>query len=594
MEGIMNKETNEEINAYRVDATIYSNNYKLVLLGFWGDPWYTEPTDMEPNQIKTFVLNDHNRGGIWYAAFDSEGKNQLGFVTMSFICPYLSDNSAEGSPSDTPFVSAGTQTYIESGGSFRIKYKVGQTNLACWNSGDSNDGKTKCSQTTLADRRALIIVNNMIPEELTYESYWNDNSGGESNWYFVPNDKYSANIPADCTRFFVLKDNDRAGLYFNQDWMEFHMSLTCPKWSSNSAEGSPHAGLQTYSESGTPVTFTYNVGTPNLACWSSGSSNNGGVVCKQTLVLPFHLRRWMGKLNEEYPDRFKNMTLRELFIPGTHDAACFENFQLPWGQTQEFDYYNQLIKGVRYMDLRPHYTPEAPPNPPAPGNPAYNNFHHGLLKTVNQLGNLLSDIVKFYTEDWDKRQYEIIILDFTHFGSYSTQAEWEFFFNTILKSTLNSYLIPQGTFRPTNTILNSLWTVSSTQRVIASVSSDAYTAYKAMKGNKPNIWNGANLFAPGWNGTAFWPNKNNEQDLVNFINTNIDTFSANTNLWALQAILTATPTQSVHSLVDQARDALYGPTGLPWRSKTNIVITDYYDERTTIETIMENIKRMQS
>lgn len=729
-----------ESSDFKVNVTINSNGYYLQYLGCWGNWGANIPTDIAANSNRQFTLNDNDRGGIWYRAIDPTSQNEIGFVTMSFTCPKMSDNSAEGSPSNSPFVSAGLQTYSQSGHPLNITYNVGtpnlacwssgsinnqqavcsettfkdqrlsiqienpllytlkfggywndnsggatnwywapdqndmpppngkrtiflkdndraglfirvlekltpfvneldekgfanmsftnpnlselsaegsptdstkalvsaglqeyfhgldiksityyvgQSNLACWNSGDSNDGTIVCDQTGFKNRRAVIVINNKTPETLTFDDFWNDNSSGTSNWFVKPNTDDA--IPPDCKRIFVLKDNDRAGLYFSQAWIQFHMSFTCPKLSNNSAEGSPHAGLQTYSESGTPVTFVYNVGEPNLACWSSGSSNNGQIKCKQTLVLPFDKRRWMGKLNEKYPDRFKNKKLRQLFIPGAHDSACYSIAMTPWGQTQELDFHDQLINGIRHMDLRPSYVKHDPESP----IPESNFFHHGPILTPCKLDDLLSQVTSFYTEDWQKRQYEIIILDFTHFNKYAVQENWNFFFNTILNSSLNNYLIPQGSFGP-NTTLNQLWTANANQRVIASVSSDAYTAYQAMTTTKPNIWNGASLFAPGWDGSKFWPDTNDKQKLIDFINNNIDAFSTNTNLWVLQDILTATATQSVYSLAGFAHAALYEPTGLPWRSKANIVIQDYYDERTTIETIMENIKRLPS
>lgn len=724
----------DESSSFSVSTKINSNQYELQYLGCWGGPWESEPTDIPANSSKTFTLNDNDRGGIWYRAIDPATQDEAGFVTMSFTCPMLSSNSAEGSPDNGPFVSAGLQTYSESGHPFSItynvgtpnlacwgsgtqndgstvcpqttfgdkrliieinnpnnlqlgfgdywngdafseidwywqpssrdvpppgcirtiiikenclaglylkvlsfdrnidvgfanmsfqtsmdgtnfaegspglpddtlffspglqtyaksnptaiRYNIGSPNMACWNSGTSDDGKINCSQTNFADMRALIKIQNLIPEALTFDGYWNDNKGGKSNWYIEPCTNDS--MRAEGARLFVLRDNDRAGLYFKQSWMEFHMSFTCPKLSSNSAEGSPHTGLQTYLEKGTPVTFTYNVGTPNLACWQSGSSANGRTICKQTLVHPFDLRRWMGKLNEKYPDTFKNQTLRNLFIPSSHDAACYAFPQdivaaHPFVLTQQLNFSNQLIKGLRHFDLRPFYDQ---------GTFQPHKFHHDIFETLTTLDDLILQVVNFYSGDWDKRQYEIIILDFTHFMNYKqTDETYKLFFDKIFNSTLNQYLIPQGTFGP-NTSLTTMWTASTTQRVIASVNADAYAAYQAITGSKPNIWNGTSLFASGWDGSKFWPNKSNKSDLIDFINSNIDGFSENTNLWVLQDILTASPTQSVYSLADKAHAALYESSGLAWRSKANLVMQDYYDECTTIEAIMENIKRL--
>ncbi|HVG08640.1 MAG TPA: lipase family protein [Thermoanaerobaculia bacterium] len=58
----------------------------------------------------------------------------------------------------------------------------------------------------------------------------------------------------------------------------WQMGMTCPKASHNSADGNSNAGLQTYSRTGTPVTFTYNPGQPNQADWNHGNENEGDTV----------------------------------------------------------------------------------------------------------------------------------------------------------------------------------------------------------------------------------------------------------------------------------------------------------------------------
>lgn len=573
------------------------NGYTLKFGDYWNDNgngasnWYWAPNqnDVPPAFCeRTLFLIDNDRAGLFLRVLDTAGKDELGFSTMSFTNPKLSSASAEGSPTDNVFlVSAGLQSYDTSIKIPTFSYIIGRPNSACWNNPNNNDGIIECYQTIFKNRTALIVVNNRTQIPLIYDNYWNNNAIGKSNWFIEPNSNDS--IPEGCRRYFVLKSVDRSGLYFSKEWLQFHLSFHCALQPIvNSAEGSPHSGLQSYSKSDDPVTLIYNIGTPNLACWRNGSNDDGkSPACKQTLVLPFDLRRWMGKLNDNYSDKFKNQTLRNLFIPGTHDAACYSVFMTPWGQTQELDFHDQLMKGVRYLDLRPNYVEHDQESPISESN----FFHHGPLLTTCKLENLINQIDRFYTEDWANRQNEIIILDFTHFQNYMSQDNWNFFFNSILNSSLNPYLIPQGTFGPSTT-LNSLWTASTNQRVIASLSPDAYRAYQAMQSNKPNLWNGANLFAPGWNGTAFWPNTNNKETLILFLSCNLNSFASNSNMWMLQDILTASPTQSVYSLVGDAREALYGASGEEWRSKANIVIQDYYDERTTIEAIIENIERL--
>lgn len=569
------------------------NGYQLKLEGYWNDNmlgdanWYWEPSlrDIPPaNCSRTTILKDNDRAGLYLRVSDQGGDNTLGYSMMSFTNPRFSSLSAEGSNADQIFmIPAGLQVYQS--GAACIKYHIGQVNMACWTDGQENNGSTECPQTALKDRRALIAITNKGPETLNFSAYWNDNNGGKSNWYFEPTN-IDDNIKPECSRFFVLKDNDRAGLQFKQEWLEFHMSFTSPVASSNSAEGSPFSGLQTYSSSGTPATFRYIAGTSNLACWTSGNSNNGRIACSQTLVLPFDLPRWMGKINAKYPARFSNQELRKLFIPGTHDAACynFSSVATPWVQTQNLDFHDQLMKGVRYFDLRPSF------NFDSFSGDHFNGFSHGDFAVGARLSDLIQQITTFYREDWDGRKYEIVLLDFTHFSGYGNVSKMQGFFDEIANSTLQQYLIPQGAYSAI-TKLDTLWTASDTRRVIASV-----PAPISQYSNITNIWNGSDLYAPGWSGGKFWPDTKVQQTLIDFIDGKVLGFNNEINLWVLQDVLTPGVTSSVYSLAGEAHAALYA-TSVPgrkrnWNTYANVLIQDYYDERTTIEAIIENIRRI--
>ncbi|MDP8257694.1 MAG: hypothetical protein P9M14_18260 [Candidatus Alcyoniella australis] len=78
------------------------------------------------------------------------------------------------------------------------------------------------------------------------------------------------------TGTFTSSTNDRIFAIWEMDVGDggWAMGMTCPKNSHNSAYGTPKAGLQTYSRTGTPVTFTYHLGTPNMADWDDGDTYN--------------------------------------------------------------------------------------------------------------------------------------------------------------------------------------------------------------------------------------------------------------------------------------------------------------------------------
>ncbi|CAM9361235.1 unnamed protein product, partial [Ectocarpus sp. 8 AP-2014] len=269
-----------------------TTDYTLIKAQAWGEAWGTEPpTTISAKATANCTVNDDNRAGLVYLATDDAG-NEMGFVTISFTCPKLSDNSAEGSPAVPGiFISAGLQHYKEEGTPVDLSYHVETNNLACWEDGSSDNGSLPCDQTRMATwTRALVSVQNPTKFELTYVDKWSDSDSEPCRvWRKLP-----VSVPPGGRRIVTLNNNDRAGLYYramlgDQEQGYVTMSFTCPKASHNSAEGSSFetgvvldAGLQTYERSGTPVNFTYIVDQKNLAGWTSGTSDSGIKACDQT------------------------------------------------------------------------------------------------------------------------------------------------------------------------------------------------------------------------------------------------------------------------------------------------------------------------
>lgn len=79
-------------------------------------------------------------------------------------------------------------------------------------------------------------------------------------------------IPAGRTQTFSITTNNRVFCRFvSQDETVYELGMTSPKSSSNSAEGClGNEGLQTYAPHADPVTFTYDLGSLNLADWNNG------------------------------------------------------------------------------------------------------------------------------------------------------------------------------------------------------------------------------------------------------------------------------------------------------------------------------------
>ncbi len=89
-------------------------------------------------------------------------------------------------------------------------------------------------------------------------------------------------IKAGKQQVFLISTNDRVFCRFvDSNENVYELGMTCPKSSSNSAEGClGKEGLQAYEDSGTPAAFTYILGGPNLADWNdpSTSTPNNGIV----------------------------------------------------------------------------------------------------------------------------------------------------------------------------------------------------------------------------------------------------------------------------------------------------------------------------
>ncbi len=257
------------------------NSYSLDYVGNWGASWLKAPESIPAQSRRIYLLNDNDRAGIYYRAMDSSGHEQ-GYVTLSMTCPVRSSNSAEGSK-HTPniFLDAGLQCYEEHGTPVSFEYKIGESNKACWSNGSSDDDSIECDQTKLEGRAKVLVINDN-DFDLKWKGKW-DLSGGNDGWFFDP----EGDIPAQSHKLLVLKTNDRSGVQYSGGETPFHLAFTCPRKTTNSAEGSPLSGLQVYKENGTPVTFSYKIGQENLACWSSGSEDDGKIVCPETRVLKY-------------------------------------------------------------------------------------------------------------------------------------------------------------------------------------------------------------------------------------------------------------------------------------------------------------------
>lgn len=115
----------------------------------------------------------------------------------------------------------------------------------------------------------------------------------------------------------------------------------------------------------------------------------------------------------------QNRTLTKLFIPGTHDSGSYSENPIQTlteelTVTQDKDVLEQLISGVRYLDLRPAF---------------YDEYwiNHGSYQ-MNPMKNIINDVKEFL----DNTE-EIVILGFKEFYKGKCDLMRILYFITIIE-----------------------------------------------------------------------------------------------------------------------------------------------------------------
>jgi hypothetical protein len=122
-----------------------------------------------------------------------------------------------------------------------------------------------------------------------------------------------------------------------------------------------------------------------------------------TLKTPDDFSHWM---SVNY-DKIKDKSLRQLTLPGSHDAGMYSGGGLQTlGKTQDLTIYQQLCEGVRYFDLRPNW------------GWTHSAFYlyHGYIQGP-LLSDVFDDIAKFMREPGCK---ELVVIKLSH-SNYSNE-----------------------------------------------------------------------------------------------------------------------------------------------------------------------------
>ncbi|XP_023219772.1 uncharacterized protein LOC111621764 [Centruroides sculpturatus] len=206
-------------------------------------------------------------------------------------------------------------------------------------------------------------------------------------------------------------------------------------------------------------------------------------------------------------------SLSDLMIPGTHDAGSYlrenrsqETFKSAMFMCQDEDIWNQLMYGIRFLDLRVTYRN-------IKGNPEVFWITHSLIRMNLTVREVLRTVKKFL-----ESTNEIVIIDFHRFvfllndepKTYKKLME-------MIENEVGQYAVPRS--YGYKTTLNELW--KENKRLI--IGFNSFHAGESI------------LFFPGV--THLWAKTDNLRSLKRYFDNNVCSQPKN-KLWSAMAELT--------------------------------------------------------
>lgn len=309
---------------------------------------------------------------------------------------------------------------------------------------------------------------------------------------------------------------------------------------------------------------------------------------------------WMRALSSDIADK----SLNEIVIPGTHDSATnlisfsskvAQEQDVPhwlnklryigvgfiptgviakWSKTQNRTIKQQLMDGIRYLDLRVVYRDS---------NKAYYTVH-GLY------GEKIDDVLRQVKEFADRHPREIIILDFNHLYNMKPKegnSRNKGLINKI-KNAFGDKLAP-NTFGP-KTKIGDFWKEGYQIIVL-------YGNNRSVQEND-FLWSQKQISSP-------WPNKQSIKELKPVLDKELENWNGEDNkdrLFVLQCILTPNGKTIKSAFVPFSKapkniKAFTNPVKVniknwlnEWQGKDygmNIILLDFFDDPTIINQIID-------
>ncbi|XP_046387690.1 uncharacterized protein LOC124157194 [Ischnura elegans] len=309
-----------------------------------------------------------------------------------------------------------------------------------------------------------------------------------------------------------------------------------------------------------------------------------------------------------------DMSLRSLFIPGTHNSGCYKkvtglanqnsrrnSFSSRFLLTQDLDIYTQLVYGIRYLDIRVGYYPTTP---------ELFWVNHDVIRLL-PLQRVLQGVKQFL-----RRSPDPVLLDLHRFpvgfsdrrrGRRKQQNKASPAHRLLVELLWNEL----GEFTPADASvpINTLW--KNGRRLLISYADKATREEFPWLRGEMNLTSGKSNGRP-WNKspsvtvTQEWGNVQNSSQLFEFISKTMEKrknqwgWSGNGELWSAMAELTPTPMDVVFSrpgtgLRQMAYEVNRNLTRWfrdLWWQDANIVATDFFRGANLIDVAVEaNVHR---
>lgn len=319
----------------------------------------------------------------------------------------------------------------------------------------------------------------------------------------------------------------------------------------------------------------------------------------------------------DHRSEFGDMSLRSLFIPGTHNSGCYKkvtglanqssrrnSFSSRFLLTQDLDIYTQLVYGIRYLDIRVGYYPSTP---------ELFWINHDVARLM-PLRQILQGVKHFL-----RRSPDPVLLDLHRFpvgfsdrkrGRRRQQNRASPAHRLLVELLWNEL----GEFAPADASLplNTLWK-SGRRLLISYADKSSREEFPWLRGLM-NLTNGKSNAKSWSNGPSVtvlqeWGNVQNSTQLYEFLSNTMEKRkklwgttmrSGNGDLWAAMAELTPTPMDVVFSrpgtgLRQMAHDVNRNVTRWfrdLWWKDANIVATDFFRGTNLIDVAIEsNVRR---